>query len=203
MNISDWETLVSQHLIRSSEVAQATASTCIGSIAAAASMMVDVFRAGKKVLICGNGGSAADAQHLAAEFVNRFRKDFERPALPAIALTTDTSFLTAYANDYGFDGSFERQVLALGKSGDLLLAISTSGNSVNVLRAVNSARERGMKTVGLAGEGGKLPTMVDQAIIIPSFDTQHVQEVMLAVEHSICLLVETGLFGVKEAHASE
>jgi D-sedoheptulose 7-phosphate isomerase len=156
--------------------------------------MVDVFGAGKKVLICGNGGSAADAQHLAAEFVNRFRKDFQRPALPAIALTTDTSFLTSYANDCGFEGVFERQVLALGNTGDLVLAISTSGTSANILRAVAAARANGLKSIGLTGHGGELQDLVDQAIVIPSRDTQHIQEVLLIVEHILCLLVETGLF---------
>ncbi len=146
------------------------------------------------MLICGNGGSAADAQHVAAEFVNRLSKDHERPGLPAIALTTDTSFLTAYANDNGYEGVFERQVLALGQAGDILIGISTSGNSMNIIRSVAASRERGVTTIGLLGEGGELITLVDQAVVVPSRDTQHVQEVLLAIEHTICLLVEKSLF---------
>jgi len=122
------------------------------------------------------------------------RGDFERPGLPAIALTTDTSFLTSYANDFGYDGVFERQVLALGQADDVLIAISTSGNSGNVIKAVHAGRERGVKTVALCGEGGTLPTLVDQAVVVPSRDTQHIQETLLAIEHIICAAVEEILF---------
>jgi phosphoheptose isomerase len=185
-----------EHLLESAEITRRTAETCLDSILNTAKLMEDCFRAGNKVLICGNGGSAADAQHMAAEFVSRLSKDFDRPALPAIALTTDTSFLTAYANDCGYEGIFERQVLALGKPGDVLIGISTSGNSTNVVKAVAAARERGLKTIGLLGEGGVLTSMVDQAVVVPSHDTQHVQEVLLGVEHTVCLLTERGLFGL-------
>src|SRR5262249_21364186 len=133
-------------------------------------------------------------QHMAAEFVNRLSRDTPRPGLPAIALTTDTSFLTSFANDVGFEGVFERQVRALGKAGDVLIGISTSGGSKNIIRSVLAAHEMGLKTIGLVGEGGELAGLVNEAITIPSTDTQHIQEALLAVEHIICLLVERALF---------
>ena len=157
-------------------------------------MITTCFRGGNKLLICGNGGSAADAQHMAAEFLNRLSSDFDRPGLPAIALTTDTSFLTSYANDYGYDGVFARQVEAIGQRDDLLIGISTSGNSKNVSKAVLVARECGVKTIGLLGEGGELTTLVDHPVVVPSRDTQFIQETLLTVEHVICLLVERALF---------
>jgi D-sedoheptulose 7-phosphate isomerase len=131
---------------------------------------------------------------MAAEFVSLLTKDFERPGLPAIALTTDTSFLTAFANDLGFEGVFERQVRALGKAGDVLVGISTSGNSPNVRRAVAAAREMGIGTIGLLGEGGLLVDLVDCPVVVPSRHTQHIQESLLPVEHTICHLVEDNLF---------
>jgi D-sedoheptulose 7-phosphate isomerase len=134
---------------------------------------------------------------MAAEFVSRLTKDFERPGLPAIALTTDTSFLTAYANDCGFDGIFARQVQALGRPGDVLLGISTSGNSPNVIQAVELARATGLRTVSLTGSGGRLGKLADVAIAVPNDDTQHIQETHLAVEHLLCLLVERALFGAR------
>jgi len=188
-------TLAYEHLIRSSETSRNTADVCLESIVMAATLISDCFRVERKLLICGNGGSAADAQHVAAEFVNRLSSAFDRPGLPAIALTTDTSFLTAYANDHGYEGVFERQVLALGCPGDVLIGISTSGNSENVVRAAVAAGQRQMKTIGLVGEGGRLTALVDHAVVVPSRDTQHVQEALLAVEHAICLLTERALFG--------
>jgi phosphoheptose isomerase len=181
-------------LIESANVKHLVIENCLDSIVSSARLIGDVFRSGGKVLLCGNGGSAADCQHVAAEFVSILRRDFERPGLPAIALTTDTSFLTAYANDFGYEGVFARQAEALGKAGDLLIGISTSGNSVNVIRAVDSARRIGMRTVALTGRGGKLPAMVDVAVSVPSADTQHIQEAHLAIEHVICELVERQLF---------
>jgi D-sedoheptulose 7-phosphate isomerase len=171
------------------------ADTCLDSILEVADLIIERFRAGNKLLICGNGGSAADAQHMAAEFVNRLDRGIERPGLPAIALTTDTSFLTSYSNDVGFEGVFERQVLALGKPGDILIAISTSGDSKNVVKSVIAARENGLQTVGLLGDGGSLTALVDRSVVVPSRDTQHVQECLLPIEHSICLVVERALFG--------
>lgn len=146
------------------------------------------------MLICGNGGSAADAQHIAAELVSRLSKELDRPGLPAIALTTDTSFITAYGNDVDFGGIFERQVQALGRPGDVLVAISTSGNSPNVLRAVALAKRMNLRTIALTGEGGRLAGEVECAITIPSRNTQYVQEALLSVEHIICELVEFALF---------
>jgi D-sedoheptulose 7-phosphate isomerase len=145
-------------------------------------------------MICGNGGSAADCQHMAAELAGRLTKDFQRPGMAAIALTTDTSFLTAYANDFGYDGVFERQVEALGRPGDVLFAISTSGNSENVRRAVRTAHAHQIKTIALAGDGGALAREADLAIVIGSTVTAHVQEAMLPIEHVICHAVERELF---------
>jgi D-sedoheptulose 7-phosphate isomerase len=171
------------------------ADSCADQIAAASDVMATTFKAGNKVLLCGNGGSAADCQHMAAELVSRLSREVERPGLPALALTTDTSFLTAYGNDFGFGGVFERQVEALGCTGDALVAISTSGKSENVRRAVQAAKVKGIATIGLMGEGGSLALEVDYAIVVPSRNTQHIQEALLPVEHLLCLLVEEALFG--------
>ena len=188
-------TTVRSYLAESAEIKRLTADACAEAIAAAAEAITDAFRSGGKLLICGNGGSAADCQHMAAEFVSRLTKDFERPGLPAIALTTDTSFLTAYANDCGFEGIFTRQVQALGRPGDVLIGISTSGDSPNVIRAVGLAHATGLRTVALTGSGGRLAKVADVAISVPSDDTQHIQETHLAVEHVLCMLVERALFG--------
>lgn len=176
---------------------QSSAERCGPAVVKAAGIIADTFRAGGKLLLCGNGGSAADCQHMAAELTGLLRQDFPRPGLAAIALTTDTSFLTAYGNDFGFEGVFSRQVEALGRPQDVLVAISTSGRSPNVRRAVTTARQRSLKTVGLMGEGGPLVDEVDCAIEIPSRSTQHIQELMLPIEHLICQLVEQALFGAK------
>src|SRR2546428_2523958 len=138
--------------------------SCATQILAASDAIVVAFRAGNKLLLCGNGGSAADCQHMAAELVSRLSRELERPALPALALTTDTSFITAYANDYGFEGVFERQVDALGHPGDALMAISTSGRSENVRRAVRAAKARRISTIGLVGEDGPLAEEAGDAI---------------------------------------
>ncbi len=153
-------------------------------------LLLRTFRAGGKVLICGNGGSAADAQHIAAEFVGRY--EVERKALPAIALTTDTSALTALANDYDFDRIFARQVEALGSKDDCLIAISTSGNSPNVIAAVMTARKMGMKVLGMTGSGGKkLASLCDQCLMVPSGRTARVQEAHITVAHIWCEMVES------------
>src|SRR4029077_1486759 len=149
------------HLDESRSVQQRAASACADAVVAAAHMIAATFAAGGKILLCGNGGSAADSQHFAAEFVSQLTKENSRPGLPAIALTTDTSILTAYANDFGFEGVFARQVQALGRPGDVLVGISTSGNSENVRRAVRTAGEIGLWTIGLLGEGGHLTAEVD------------------------------------------
>lgn len=155
-------------------------------------LFAQVLRKGNKILICGNGGSAADSQHIAAEFVGRFRK--ERRALPAIALTTDTSALTAIANDYGYDHVFSRQVEALGREGDVLIAISTSGNSPNVLRAVAAADQMKMFTVGFSGKaGGKLKGITDHCFIARTNETPQIQEVHAVALHALCEIVEEEL----------
>jgi D-sedoheptulose 7-phosphate isomerase len=161
----------------------------------AAARIAASLRAGGKILACGNGGSAADAQHFATEFVSTLTTDHLRPTIPAIALTTDTSLLTAVANDFGFEHVFERQVEALGADGDVLVAISTSGRSANVVRAARRARERGVAVVALTGEdGGELAGEADVAIRVPSRVTAHVQECHLAIEQLIADLVERELY---------
>lgn len=183
-----------EHLRGSAQVKGEVARTCLPSILAAAALVSDTFRAGGKLYLCGNGGSAADCQHMAAEFVSRLTKEFVRPALPAVALTTDTSFLTAYSNDIGFEGIFERQIQALGRPGDALIGISTSGSSGNVMLAVEAARALKMRTIALTGAGGKLREISDVTVAVPSTSTQFIQESHLAIEHIICDLVEQTLF---------
>ncbi len=163
-------------------------------IAQAIEAILETYRGGGKVLLCGNGGSAADSQHLAAELLGRFRQ--ERTPLAAIALSTDTSILTAVSNDTGFEHVFARQVEALIAPHDVLIAISTSGNSPNVLRAVEMAKMRRAKTVGLTGaDGGELARLVDIAVRVPSEDTPRIQEAHIAIGHIICEMVEKELFG--------
>ncbi|WP_147822121.1 D-sedoheptulose 7-phosphate isomerase [Salidesulfovibrio onnuriiensis] len=148
---------------------------------------------GGKVMFCGNGGSAADSQHLAAEFVNRFK--MERPPLPGIALTTDSSILTAIGNDYSYDEVFEKQVMALGAPGDVLVGLSTSGTSTNVIRAMREARKRDVITVGMAGQhGGEMLPVSDYLLLVPSGDTPVIQEIHIAAGHMLCLLVDHFLF---------
>ena len=164
------------------------------AVARAADMIIGAVRAGGKVLVFGNGGSAADAQHIAAELVNRL--NYDHPPIPAIALTTDTSILTSIGNDSSFDRVFERQVRALGRKGDVALAISTSGNSPNVLRAVEAAREIGVTTIALAGrDGGKLATLTELALVVNADSTQRIQETHITIAHILCELVEDALFG--------
>jgi len=188
------ESAVRRHLLETAEIKRQVAQQCLESILEAANLMADALRANGKVLLCGNGGSAADCQHIAGEFVNWLNKDFQRPGLAAIALTADTSIMTAIANDSGFDRIFERQVQALGKSGDVLVAISTSGSSPNVLRAVAAAQALGMRTIALIGAAGKLSAIADVTVAVPSTNTQYIQEAHLAVEHILCELVESYLF---------
>ncbi len=165
-------------------------------VAECARMLIDTLRSGQKILIMGNGGSAADAQHFAAELVGRFL--LERRALPAIALTTDTSILTAIGNDYGFDDIFKRQVEALAKPDDLLIGISTSGNSTNIKRAFTAGKMLGVKTIGLLGrDGGELVSMTDLDLTVPSIETPRIQEAHLVMIHILCDLVEKGLFSQK------
>jgi D-sedoheptulose 7-phosphate isomerase len=165
-------------------------------VAAAAEVLGRVFRNGGRVLIFGNGGSAADAQHLAAEFVNRFQ--VERPPLAALALTTDTSILTAVANDYDFNQVFAKQVRALGRPGDLAWGLSTSGNSPNVVAGLETARELGLQTLALSGgDGGPVAAAAEVALIVPSGNTPRVQEVHITIGHVLCDLVDYLLFPEK------
>lgn len=174
-----------QELVRVAELTRALAPTLEG----VALRVVDVLSRGSTLLFCGNGGSAADAQHLAAEYVVRFRR--ARRGLPALALTVDSSVLTAGGNDFGFDDVFARQVEALGRPGDLLFLHSTSGNSPNLLRAAEVAQERGIHTVALlARDGGRLHGLVDDAIVIPTDVTAHAQELHLALGHAVCEIVD-------------
>ena len=151
------------------------------------------YRLGHKILIAGNGGSAADAQHIAAEFVSRFF--FDRPGLPALALTTDTSMLTAIGNDYGFENIFSRQIEAQGVKGDVFLGITTSGNSKNVLKAMEAAKQKGIITVAFCGESGEIIDIADIVINVPSTSTPYIQECHICLAHILCALVEENIFG--------
>jgi len=163
-------------------------------IAAVIMASVDIYKNGKKILIAGNGGSAADAQHFAAELVGRY--GFDRPSLPALALTTDTSNLTAIGNDYGYDQVFSRQLEGMGQEGDLFIGISTSGNSQNILNAFTSAKAKGITTVALTGrDGGKMAEVADYTLIVPSDATPRIQESHLLIEHMICDAIEKEMFG--------
>ncbi len=165
---------------------------CSRDVARAAHMIVETMRSGGKLMIFGNGGSAADAQHIAAELA--FKMGRERDALPALALTTDTSLLTAISNDRSFDFIFARQIQSLGRKGDIVLAISTSGNSPNVIEAVKQAREMGIKTIGLLGAGGgKVAALLDLELIVPHNETPRIQEVHIVASHIICQLIEDEL----------
>jgi D-sedoheptulose 7-phosphate isomerase len=166
------------------------------AVVAAAQVLAGVLKSGGKILLFGNGGSAADAQHLAAEFVNRFM--VERPPLAALALTTDTSILTAVANDYDFLQVFAKQVQALGRPGDLALGISTSGNSPNVVEGLRAARELGLKTLALSGrDGGPVAAAAELALIVPSWNTPRIQEVQITIGHVLCDLVDFILYPEK------
>lgn len=163
------------------------------ALAASAQAVVSCLRAGGKVLFAGNGGSAADAQHMAGEFVSRFM--FDRPGLAAIALTTDTSILTAIGNDYGYDMLFERQVQALGRKGDVLIVYSTSGRSANVLKALAAARRQGLFCIGFTGNrGGPMHELCDRVLPVPSDSTPKIQEGHLVMGHILCGLVERAMF---------
>lgn len=184
--------IVEQSGRESCEAISATIKKLSGATADAAALCADAIRNGAKILICGNGGSAADSQHMAAELVGRFLR--ERSPYAAIALTTDTSISTAVSNDYGFDTLFERQVLALGKSGDVLIGISTSGNSRNVLLALEAAAGLGMKSIGLTGKGGgKMAEKLDILLDAETTATPRIQEAHGALIHILCDLIETDL----------
>lgn len=184
--------MIHHYLTRHQQVIAALADTMTPAITAMADSLRATLSNGGKLLIMGNGGSAADAQHLAAELVGRFLR--ERAGLPAIALTTDTSILTAVGNDYGFDHVFSRQVEALARPGDAVLGISTSGNSPNVLAALQAARQRGCRTLALLGrDGGEIAAEVDLPLIVPAWETPHIQEAHLTIIHLLCALLDAHL----------
>ena len=185
---TDW---LRELLLKSAEVKRLTADSCSDSAMEAAQMIAVSLQAGGKLMLCGNGGSAGDSQHLAAEFVATLDHRRPRAGLAALALTTDTSFLTAYANDFGYEGVFSRQVETLGNEGDVLIGISTSGNSANVVAACLAAREMDIKIIAMTGEGGgKLADHADILLPVPSSVTMHIQESHIALGHVITLAVE-------------
>src|SRR6185369_13668687 len=188
------ETMIKAQLADHRAVIQLMENSLTGTVSDMVEAIIKALASGKKLLIMGNGGSAADAQHFAAEIIGRFK--LERPALPAIALTTDSSILTAIGNDYGFDHVFTRQVEGLATSGDVVIGISTSGNSPNVLAALVKAKELGCGTMALLGrDGGSIKGSVDIPAIIPSHDTPRIQEGHITIIHIVCDLVERQLFG--------
>lgn len=189
------EDFISNSLFESAEIKEKIEEQCLDDILKIIFTLTDSFRKGKKLLLCGNGGSAADCQHIAAEFMIRLSHDLNRPAIAAIALTTDTSNLTAGGNDIGFENVFARNVEGLGNEGDILLGISTSGNSPNVIKAFEKAKEKGMTTIAfLGGTGGKIKDIVDCPLIIPSNSTQRIQEGHITVAHIVCEAVERKLY---------
>jgi len=185
--------IVIRELEESANIKRIVAQDLSDIIAEAAQIILDAYRAGRKVLLIGNGGSAADAQHIAAELVGRFK--LERTGLPAIALTANTSSLTALANDYGYDSVFSRELEALANDKDVLIAITTSGTSPNILKAVEIAHSKGLVAIALTGgNAGKLKDIADLTIVVPSNDTARIQEAHITIGHIICYLVEKGLF---------
>ena len=165
----------------------------IVAIEEAAKIVTEVYKKGNKIMLGGNGGSAADSQHIAAEFVSRFY--FDRPGLPAIALTTDTSIITAIGNDYGYEKLFKRQIQAYGRPGDVFIGISTSGNSPNILAGLMQCKEMGITSIGFTGNGGKMAELCDLCIKVPSRETPRIQEAHILVGHIICCIVEEEIFG--------
>ena len=190
-------TRVRDHFAESIATKQTAADALAESIAAAGRVMSDALLADGKILSCGNGGSAADAQHFSSELLNRF--EMERPGLPAMALTTDASTVTSISNDYSYEEIFSKQVRALGRPQDVLLGISTSGNSENVIRAISAAHERGMKVVAFSGrDGGRMADLFEEGdveIRVPATRTARIQEVHLLVIHCLCDLIDTTLLG--------
>ncbi len=191
----DYKKMIHEQLEQSVQVIRYINENLVDDIVQAGALMVECYQAGGKLLICGNGGSAADAQHFAAELVGRL--NYHRAALPAIALTTDTSILTAVANDYSFNDIFARQVEALGQAGDILVGLSTSGNSGNVVQAVHAAKCKKITTIALLGKsGGTLAGLADYKLVIPSQTSQKIQEGHITIIHLWCEMVEKTLFPV-------
>lgn len=190
--MNDLEELFQRRFEESTEAKRATAAALRPLMAAAAAMLIATYRAGNKAIFIGNGGSAADAQHMAAELVGRFL--YERAPLPALALTTNVSSVTAIANDYGYEQVFARQVAALGRAGDSLIGLSTSGNSANIVEAFLLARSRGIKTIALTGRtGGRLAAISDILLNVPCDDTPRIQECHTLIGHTLCEAVESAL----------
>jgi D-sedoheptulose 7-phosphate isomerase len=187
--------LIQKKLVEGIGVLQAVScdSALHSVLGAAAQKTASSLKSGHKLMVAGNGGSAADAQHLVAEFVSRLCDD--RPAMRAVALTTNSSILTAVGNDYGFERLFARQIEALGQPGDVFMAISTSGTSPNVLRALELSRQIGITTIGLCGRGGSMTPLCDYCISVPSNVTMYIQQAHLALEHVFCMIVEQDYFG--------
>ncbi|MFL2639740.1 MAG: SIS domain-containing protein [Dehalococcoidia bacterium] len=185
---------VKNTFLESADIQTKTAAACSTDIISAAKLMTQSLQNGNKILLCGNGGSAADCQHMATELLSQIDRDLDRPGLAAIALTADTTFITGYSNDFEYSGIFERQVNALGSEGDVLVAISTSGDSANILKAVEAASKKNISTIGLTGDSGKLKSLVDLSIEIPSNNIQFIQESHIVTEHIICMLIEKYLF---------
>ena len=196
MHVESVHTLVTgqlQHTLNTLTRVQADASI-IATVVEAGKAIADAMKRDHKRIVASNGGSAADSQHLVAEFVSRLTRD--RPAMPAVALTTDTSILTAIGNDFSYDNVFERQIEAIGRPGDVFLAISTSGNAKNLIKALHMCRQKDILSVGYLGnDGGQTASLCDYQVIVPSRITMHIQESHLALEHILCMVVERFYFG--------
>jgi D-sedoheptulose 7-phosphate isomerase len=189
----DHKKMMRDQLDESAALKTKVKESCMDDMVKAATALIEALKKGNKLLIFGNGGSAADAQHIACEFVSKFR--LERKGLPAISLTTNTSILSAISNDYEYARVFERQIEALGRKGDVVIGISTSGKSPNVLAALKLARKMGMVTIGMEGEKGRMKDVVDIDICVPSSDTPRIQEAHITIGHILCDVVEKELFG--------
>ena len=190
------QTEIRQQLLESARIKELLAAECVDLIQKAADILVAAVHKGSRILLCGNGGSAADAQHIATELVSRLR--FERKAIPAIALTTNTSTITAIANDYDFAAVFVRQVEAFGRPGDVLIGISTSGNSKNVIQALEFAGKNGIQTIALTGgTGGTLTDLADVSIVVPSKSVMRIQEAHITIGHILCDIVEQSVIARK------
>ena len=189
--------IIKAQLLESASVKKIMAEQLSEKIAEIAEILINSLRSDKKIMWCGNGGSAADSQHLSAELVSRLR--FGRPPISSVSLTTDTSVLTAHSNDCGFEAVFSRQVEALGQAGDVLIVISTSGNSANIINAVNTAKQHNIYSVAFSGkDGGEIKNLADYSIIVPSYDVQRIQEGHITIGHIICDLLEQSFFGAEE-----
>lgn len=189
------EKFIEESLRESGHTKILTISHCLTDIVKVVNVLVEAIRKNRKIMLCGNGGSAADSQHIAAEFTIRLSHDVKRPAIPAVALSTDSSILTAAGNDIGFENVFARMVEGLGVEGDVLVCISTSGNSENLIRAINLAKQKSIVTVGLLGEtGGKMKSLCDYSVCVPSQNVQRIQETHITIAHILCELVERDLY---------